>query len=134
MKLEEIISSQWYNGVKFMNEKTLEDLELDHNLNFIIKYCDTFMDFCHDENLSIDGNIAGEINESLGQLEYLKKNKDELLGKEDVEELLENLIFIREELYNLNDIKIFNNIHIVFNKVTIETEEIIRKNYEIHDD
>ena len=134
MKLEEIISSQWYNGVKFMNEKTLEDLELDHNLNFIIKYCDTFMDFCHDENLSIDGNIAGEINESLGQLEYLKKNKDEILGKEDVEELLENLIFIREELYNLNDIKIFNNIHIVFNKVTIETEEIIRKNYEIHDD
>lgn len=117
-----------------MNEKTLEDLELDHNLNFIIKYCDTFMDFCHDENLSIDGNIAGEINESLGQLEYLKKNKDELLEKEDVEELLENLIFIREELYNLNDIKIFNNIHIVFNKVTIETEEIIRKNYEIHDD
>lgn len=117
-----------------MNEKTLEDLELDHNLNFIIKYCDTFMDFCHDENLSIDGNIAGEINESLGQLEYLKKNKDEILGKEDVEELLENLIFIREELYNLNDIKIFNNIHIVFNKVTIETEEIIRKNYEIHDD
>lgn len=117
-----------------MNEKTLEDLELDHNLNFIIKYCDTFMDFCHDENLSIDGNIAGEINESLGQLEYLKKNKDEILEKEDVEELLENLIFIREELYNLNDIKIFNNIHIVFNKVTIETEEIIRKNYEIHDD
>lgn len=117
-----------------MNEKTLEDLELDHNLNFIIKYCDTFMDFCHDENLSIDGNIAGEINESLGQLEYLKKNKDEILGKEDVEELLENLIFIREELYNLNDIKIFNNIHIVFNKVTVETEEIIRKNYEIHDD
>lgn len=121
-------------GVKFMNEKTLEDLELDHNLNFIIKYCDTFMDFCHDENLSIDGNIAGEINESLGQLEYLKKNKDEILEKEDVEELLENLIFIREELYNLNDIKIFNNIHIVFNKVTVETEEIIRKNYEIHDD
>lgn len=117
-----------------MNEKTLEDLELDHNLNFIIKYCDTFMDFCHDENLSIDGNIAGEINESLGQLEYLKKNKDEILEKEDVEELLENLIFIREELYNLNDIKIFNNIHIVFNKVTVETEEIIRKNYEIHDD
>ena len=117
-----------------MNEKTLEDLELDHNLNFIIKYCDTFMDFCHDENLSIDGNIAGEINESLGQLEYLKKNKDEILGKEDVEELLENLIFIREELYNLNDIKIFNNIHIVFKKVTVETEEIIRKNYEIHDD
>lgn len=117
-----------------MNEKTLEDLELDNNLDFIIKYCDTFMDFCHDENLSIDGNIAGEINESLGQLEYLNKNKDEVLEKEDVKELLENLIFIREELYNLNDIKIFNNIHIVFNKVTLETEEIIRKNYEIPDD
>ena len=117
-----------------MNKTTLKDLELDSKLDFIIKYCDTFMDFCHDENLSIDGNIAGEINESLGQLEYLNKNKDEILEESDVKELLENLIFIRDELINLNDINIFNHIHIVFDKVTLETEEIIRKNYEIEDD
>ncbi len=111
-------------------KNTLEDLEITDNIKFMIKYCDVFLDYCHDENLSIDGNIAGEIVDSLNEMEdYLEKATEELTI-EDFNVLYDNINNIHESLLTINDIKLFNTIHIVYSKVIKETMEIIVKQLE----
>lgn len=93
----------------------------------MIKYCDTFLDYCHNENLSIDGNIAGEIVDSLTNLEEYLEQPDETLTNEELQSIYEDLSDIYYGLTTINDIKLFNNIHIVYSKVLKETKEILIK-------
>ena len=108
-------------------ENTLNNLEIYDNIKFMIKYCDTFLDYCHNENLSIDGNIAGEIVDSLTNLEEYLEQPDEKLTNEELQSIYEDLSDIYYGLTTINDIKLFNNIHIVYSKVLKETKEILIK-------
>lgn len=109
-------------------QKTLSSLEILDNIKFMIKYCDTFLDYCHNENLSIDGNIAGEIIDSVTNIEEYLENPEETLTTEELENIYEDLSDIYYGLTTINDIKLFNNIHIVYSKILRETKEILEKN------
>lgn len=111
-----------------MSGNSLDELDLIRDIEFIVKYCDVFLDFCHEENLSIDGNIAGEINDSIADLEQYLENSSEVLNEDDINEILDLIGFIREEISNLNDISLFNNVHIVFYMVLEEIVEKLDKN------
>ena len=108
-------------------EDSLQHLEITENIKFIIKYCDTFLDYCHEENLSIDGNIAGEIVDSITEIEDFLENPDEILDQEDLKTIYDELSNIYDGLLNLNDIKLFNNIHIVYSILLRQTKEILEK-------
>lgn len=110
-----------------MNNNSLENLEIVENIKFMIKYCDTFLDYCHEENLSIDGNIAGEIVDSITEVEDYLENPDGELTIEDLKEIYEELSDIYDGLLNLNDIKIFNTIHIVYSNILRDTKEKLEK-------
>ncbi|MDO5826178.1 MAG: hypothetical protein Q4Q22_07345 [Methanosphaera sp.] len=43
----------------------VNELDIKDNLNFIIRYCDFYMDYCHEENLSLYGDIAFETLDSI---------------------------------------------------------------------
>lgn len=104
-------------------DKTLENLEIVENLQFMIKYCDTFLDYCHNENLSIDGNIAGEIVDSITVIEEYLEDTSETLDPEDLKIIYNSLTSIYDGLLNLNDIKLFNNLHLVYSLLVDETIE-----------
>ena len=108
-------------------KNTLENLEITDNIKFMIKYCDMFLDYCHDENLSIDGNIAGEIVDSITEIEDYLENPTEDLNQKDLKLVYDEIENIHDSLLSLNDIKLFNTIHIVFSKLVHETMEIIEK-------
>lgn len=108
-------------------ENTLNNLEILDNIKFMIKYCDTFLDYCHNENLSIDGNIAGEIIDSVTNIEEYMECPDDTLTNEDLENIIEDLSDIYYGLTTINDIKLFNNIHIVYSKILNETKEMLEK-------
>lgn len=108
--------------------KSLEDLEIVENIHFMIKYCDTFLDYCHNENLSIDGNIAGEIVDSITEIEEYLEDTTNILEEEDLQTIQNCLSSIYDGLQNLNDIKLFNNIHIVYSLILKQTNEIIDLN------
>ncbi len=108
-------------------DDSLKNLEITDNIKFMIKYCDTFLDYCHEENLSIDGNIAGEIVDSITEVEDYINNPEDVLTKEDLKNIYEELNNIYDGLQNLNDIKLFNKIHIVYNIILNQTKEILEK-------
>lgn len=110
-----------------MSNNSLENLEILENIKFMIKYCDIFLDYCHEENLSIDGNIAGEIVDSITEVEDYLENPDETLTYEELNEIYNELSDIYDGLLNLNDIKIFNNIHIVYSNILRDTKEKLEK-------
>lgn len=110
-----------------MSTTNINDLEIKDNIKFMIKYCDTFLEYCHNENLSIDGNIAGEIIDSITEIEEYLENTSATIETEDLKEILENLSEIYYGLQNLNDIKLFNSIHIVYNSILKDTKEILEK-------
>ena len=111
-----------------MTDKSLIELELLDNIKFMIKYCDNFLDYCHEENLSIDGNIAGEIIDSVTEIEDYLENPEETINHDELQSIYDNLNDIYDGLVDLNDIKLFNNIHIVYSQVLKETKDIIEKN------
>jgi len=113
--------------------KSLENLEIVENIQFMIKYCDTFLDYCHNENLSIDGNIAGEIVDSITEIEEYLEDPTNVLEQEDLQTIYDYLSSIYDGLQNLNDIKLFNNVHIVYSLILSQTKERLdsnRDNYE----
>lgn len=113
--------------------KSLENLEIVENIQFMIKYCDTFLDYCHNENLSIDGNIAGEIVDSITEIEEYLDDPTNVLEQEDLQRIYDYLSSIYDGLQNLNDIKLFNNVHIVYSLILSQTKERLdsnRDNYE----
>jgi len=112
-------------------ENTLNNLEILDNIKFMIKYCDTFLDYCHEENLSIDGNIAGEIVDSLTDIEEIIENPDEIISNDELKSLYEDLSDIYYGLTTINDIKLFNNIHIVYSMVLSQTRNILEKELDI---
>ncbi len=114
-----------------MTENSLEELEIIDNIKFMIKYCDTFLDYCHDENLSIDGNIAGEIVDSITEIEDYLENPENELTDEDLQNIYEQLSDIYYGLLNLNDIKLFNTIHLVYSNILRQTKEILEKKLNI---
>lgn len=109
-------------------ENNLDNLEIIENIKFMIKYCDTFLDYCHEENLSIDGNIAGEIVDSITEIENYLENPHDILNHEDLNTIYNELNNIYEGLLDLNDIKLFNNIHIVYSILLRQTKETLEKN------
>lgn len=117
-----------------MENNNLKDLEIMDNIKFMIKYCDTFLDYCHEENLSIDGNIAGEIVDSITEIEdYLDSPEDELT-EDDILTIYQQLSEIYDSLLNLNDIKLFNTIHIVYSNILKESKEKLEKQLNIEID
>ncbi len=108
-------------------DKNLENMEIMDNLQFMIKYCDTFLDYCHNENLSIDGNIAGEIVDSITVIEEYLEDPTDNLDDDDLENIYDSLTNIYDGLLNLNDIKLFNNIHLVYALLLKQTKEILEK-------
>lgn len=108
-------------------EDSLNNLEITENIKFMIKYCDTFLDYCHEENLSIDGNIAGEIVDSITEIEDYLENPEEILNKDDLKIIYDELSDIYDGLLNLNDIKLFNTIHVVYSVLLQQTKEILEK-------
>jgi len=109
-------------------ENNLDNLEITENIKFMIKYCDTFLDYCHEENLSIDGNIAGEIVDSISEIENYLENTQDNINQKDLKNIYDELNNIYEGLVDLNDIKLFNNIHIVYSILLRQTKEILEKN------
>lgn len=95
-------------------KNTLNNLEIYENIRFIIKYCDTYLDYCHEENLSIDGNIAGEIIDSITGIEDYLEDPDMELTDDELDEIYDEVTNIYDGLTSLNDIKLFNSSHIVF--------------------
>jgi regulator of sigma D len=114
-----------------MEDLSLKDLEILDNIKFMIKYCDTFLDYCHEENLSVDGNIAGEIVDSIIEIESYLEKPDESLDEDSLKDIYQRLEDINDGLLNFNDIKIFNDIHIVYTNVLKETKELILKQVDI---
>lgn len=108
-------------------EDTLNNLEITENIKFMIKYCDTFLDYCHEENLSIDGNIAGEIVDSITEVEEYLEDPEKILNSDDLRNIYNELSDIYDGLLNLNDIKLFNTIHVVYSVLLMQTKEILEK-------
>ena len=102
--------------------------ELIDNIEFIIKYCDVYIEYSHNENLSLNGDIAGEILDSITELEEYITIKDQL-NKKDVKEMIDLLDSIYENLLNLNDIMLLNSIHIVINELIYKCHQSYEKNF-----
>ena len=103
----------------------INELDIIDNLNFIIRYCDFYMDYCHEENLSIDGDLAGEILDSIYVIEELSQKK--AIDDQQIKELYESIDEIYENLISINDIPLFNNIHLVFTHIIQKTKEKLKQ-------
>jgi len=106
----------------------MQELDIHDNLTFIIRYCDFYMDYCHEENLSINGDQAGEIIDCIYVIEdMLEKNS---LDNDEIINLYESLDEICENIISLNDISLFNNIHIVFTNIIKKTQDKLKQRCE----
>ncbi|AWX32168.1 hypothetical protein AW729_03220 [Methanosphaera sp. BMS] len=103
----------------------MNELDIRDNLNFIIRYCDFYMDYCHDENLSIDGDLAGEILDSIYIIEHLSQK--DAIDEDEIKSLYESIDEIYENLISINDITLFNNIHLVFTHIINKTKDKLKQ-------
>ena len=103
----------------------LKELDIEDNLKFIIKYCDFYMDYCHEESLSIDGDLAGEILDSIYVLEEISQKEN--IDEEEMKKLYESIDQIHENLITINDIELFNNIHLVFTHIIMKTKDKLKQ-------
>ncbi|MBQ6444343.1 MAG: hypothetical protein IJJ11_06670 [Methanosphaera sp.] len=83
------------------------------------------MDYCHDENLSIDGDLAGEILDSIFIIEQLSQK--DAIDEDEMKSLYESIDEIYENLISINDITLFNNIHLVFTHIINKTKEKLKQ-------
>lgn len=109
-----------------MDEITIEELDINDKLKFIINYCDMYIEYCHNENLSINGDLTAEIYDNIYILEDSMQDNTRL-NKDDVEELMESLSDIKEQLLTINDIDLFNHVHIIFEYTVNETINVLKK-------
>ncbi|WP_162685760.1 hypothetical protein [Methanosphaera sp. BMS] len=83
------------------------------------------MDYCHDENLSIDGDLAGEILDSIYIIEHLSQK--DAIDEDEIKSLYESIDEIYENLISINDITLFNNIHLVFTHIINKTKDKLKQ-------
>ncbi|MBR3214120.1 MAG: hypothetical protein IKF79_06375 [Methanosphaera sp.] len=83
------------------------------------------MDYCHDENLSIDGDLAGEILDSIFIIEQLSQK--DAIDEDEIKSLYESINEIYENLISINDITLFNNIHLVFTHIINKTKDKLKQ-------
>ena len=103
----------------------VNELDIKDNLNFIIRYCDFYMDYCHEENLSIDGDLAGETLDSIYIIEELSQK--DAIDEEEMKSLYNSIDEIYENLTSINDIPLFNNIHLVYTYIATKTKEKLKQ-------
>ncbi|MBQ6219776.1 MAG: hypothetical protein IJJ47_08595 [Methanosphaera sp.] len=115
-----------------MHSFTLEELDIIEKIEFMIRYIDFYIEYCHNENLSVDGDSIAEILEMICDIEDSIDNT-ESFNEEDIKELYCNLNSLYNMLITLNDIALFNSIHVVCEYVLNDLKQKIEKRYEIFD-
>lgn len=98
-------------------DMTVNDIKFDEikdDIRFVIRYCDLYIEYCHKENLMIDGDLNSEIYDLIYEIEEIINNKDVNITVKDINELTENLKELNENITSLNDIDLFNHVHIIF--------------------
>lgn len=109
-----------------MIDETFDKSDVNKMLNFIIEYVDMYIEYCHNENLSINGDLNAEIYDNIYILEDYMQN-DEAINEEKVDELVDAIIEVKEDVLSINDIDLFNHVHIIFEYTTDELTRILGK-------
>ena len=110
----------------YMIDESIDNSDIEKMLNFIIVYIDMYIEYCHNENLSINGDLTAEIYDNIYILEEYIQN-DKTINKEKIEEVVDALVEIKEEILSINDIDLFNHVHIIFEYTTDELIRILKK-------